>query len=60
VPTRLRTDSSGHLVAELGSSKPSGDPFGLVGHSAYALIPPDTEPAADLLVPVVSFAGRWP
>lgn len=60
VPTSLHTDSSGQLVAELGSSKPSGDPFGLVGHSAYAMIPPDTEPAADLVVPVVHFAGLWP
>lgn len=60
VPARLHTDSAGQLVAELGSSKPSGDPFGLVGQSAYALIPPDTDPGPDLMVPVwrVDEAGR--
>lgn len=55
VPTVLRTDAEGVLVADLASSKPSGDPFGLTGATAYALIPPDTEPSADLLVPLGFF-----
>ena len=56
VPATLRTDPDGRLLAELGSSKPSGDPFSLLGRSAYALIPPDTAPSEDLLVPVLEFA----
>ena len=57
VPATLRTGPDGQLQAELGSSKPSGDPFSLLGHAAYALIPPDTAPAEDLLVPVLDFEG---
>ena len=56
VPTGLRTDADGTLVADLASSKPSGDPFGLLGATAYALIPPHTEPAADLLLPLAFYA----
>ncbi len=58
VPARLHTDPDGRLIAVLGSGKPSGNPFGLVDFSAYALIPPDTDPDPELQVPVVSFAGH--
>jgi molybdopterin molybdotransferase len=56
VPTSLRCESDGTLIAELGPSKPSGDPFGLTKGKAYALIPPDTEATADLVLPVVFYA----
>ena len=56
VPTALRSSPDGTLVAELGPSKPSGDPFGLTRGSAYALIPPDTELASDLVVPLVFYS----
>jgi molybdopterin molybdotransferase len=60
VPASLHTDADGTLVAELGSSRSSGDPFGLVPHYAYALIPPDTEPGPELRVPVEFYADRDP
>ncbi len=56
VPAHISTDPEGQLVAELGSSKSSGDPFSLLGFSAYALIPADTEAADELMVPVVPFS----
>lgn len=41
VPARLRTGAGGLLGAELLASRPSGDPFGLLGGDLYALVPPE-------------------
>ena len=58
VPARLTTDEEGGLVAELGSAKPSGNPFGLLPGDVYALIPPNIEPGADLLAHLAPYSDR--
>lgn len=39
IPARLRTDDEGRLWATLAAVRPSGDPFGLTGADALALVP---------------------
>jgi len=55
IPARLVLGPDGSLVCELGSSKPSGDPFSLLGADAYGLVPPDSTPETTPLVPVAWF-----
>jgi len=55
IPTRLVLGADGALTAALGSSKPSGDPFGLLGADAYGLVPPESTAEDTPLVRVVRF-----
>ena len=52
---RLVLGEGGALSIALGSQKPSGDPFGLLGADAYGLVPPDSAPEAAPLVQVLPF-----
>jgi molybdenum cofactor synthesis domain-containing protein len=53
VPVRLRAGAAGELRAELAPPSPSGDPFGLVGTDAYALVPPQQQHGDTVTIPVV-------
>lgn len=53
VPATLRAGADGQLVAGLAPPTPSGDPFGLLGGSCYALVPPGQRPGEATTVQVV-------
>jgi molybdopterin molybdotransferase len=57
MPAALRTSPAGHLLAELLPPSASGDPFSLVGGSAFALIPPQARPGELPQVRVVGYSA---
>lgn len=56
VPVALRTEGSA-LVAELQPPSPSGDPFSVVGGSAYALLPAGSKPGELATATVVGYSA---
>ncbi|MHC5063496.1 MAG: molybdopterin molybdotransferase MoeA [Planctomycetota bacterium] len=59
IPCRLSTLADGSLMAETLPFSPSGNPFGMLEASAYALIPGDLDPASLEQVEVCCFSSGW-
>jgi len=57
VPARLTGSPEGMLLAELDTTRPSGDPFSLLSGDAYALVPADADPASVPVLDVVPYAA---